>query len=286
MLEAQGGGPIAFLRACVWAGWLEYRNLRYHPSNLALATVQQLTLVGVWFFTARFFGSAADRAVTAYGGNYVSYVLIGVIFNQVATAALAGPFTTISDAFWDKRLETYRLAAHGIWANVVGRLGWNVLFASVLQGCVLVVLLLTGVFRLHSGIHWGIVLLTLVLTVGANGGLGVIGASLFFLLEVKSGQEPVTWAYRYLVMIVSGLYIPSTVLPGWLRGIGGVLPQTYTFQVARAVLLTGAGYRAPLVASGLIGLAVATALACCGGYALLAHALRRAERRSGIGVVV
>lgn len=285
-MESQRGGPLAFARACAWAGWLEYRGLRYYPSNLALAAVQQLTTVGVWFFTARFFGSAADHAVAAYGGNYVSYVLLGVIFNQVGMATLGGPFTTIADAFWDKRLETYRLAAHGIWANVVGRVGFNVLFATVMQAVVLTVLLATGAVRLHTGVHVGVVLLTCVLTVAANGGLGVVGASLFFLLEVKSGQDPVTWAYRYLVMIVSGLYIPLGVLPGWLKALGAVLPQTYTFQVTRAALLTGAGYRDPLVASGLLGLGVGAILTCLCGFALLTHAVGRAERQGGVGVVV
>ncbi len=284
--EAQRCGPLAFLRACVWAGWVEYRALRYYPSNLALAAVQQLTLVGVWYFTARFFGSAANHAVSAYGGNYVSYVLLGIIFNQVGLAALDGPGTTISDAFWDKRLETYHLAAHGIWANVAGRMGFNVLFATVMQACVLALLLATGAIHLRHGVHLGIVALTWILSVAANGGLGLVGASLFFLLEVKTGQDPVTWAYRYVVMIVSGLYIPLGVLPGWLKALGGVLPQTYTFELARATLLTGAGYADPRVSHALLGLGAAALVTCLCGYALLTHAIRRAQRQGGVGVVV
>lgn len=283
-VERQQGSAVAFLRACGVAAWLEYRNLRYYPSNLALAGVQELTAVGVWYFTARFLNAGASASVAQYGGNYLAYVVVGVLLNQICLAALNGPFTTISEAFWDKRLETYRLSIHGIWANLLGRLGWDVGFSLVLQGVALAVLLLAGGLGLHAGINVPLVVLACVLLVAANAGLGIAGASLFFLLEVKSGQDPITWAYRYLVMLVSGLYVPLAILPGWLRALGAVLPQTYGFAAVRALVLTGADAR--LVAGNLLGLLVASVLACAAGYGMLTWALRRAERRGGIGVVV
>ncbi len=282
--ERQQGSMVAFLRACGVAAWLEYRNLRYYPSNLALAGVQELTAVGVWYFTARFLDAGASASVSQYGGNYLAYVMVGVLLNQVCLAALNGPFTTISEAFWDKRLETYRLSIHGIWANLLGRLGWDVGFSLLLQGAALVALLLIGGLSLHAGINFPLVFLACALLIAANVGLGIAGASLFFLLEVKSGQDPITWAYRYLVMLVSGLYVPLAILPGWLRAIGAMLPQTYGLSAVRALVLTGAD--APLVAGSLLGLLITSALACTVGYTMLRWALRRAERGNGIGVVV
>lgn len=283
-VERQQGSTRAFLRACGVAAWLEYRNLRYYPSNLALAGVQELTAVGVWYFTARFLNAGASASVAQYGGNYLAYVVVGVLLNQVCLAALNGPFTTISEAFWDKRLETYRLSIHGIWANLLGRLGWDIGFSVLLQGVALAILLLAGGLGLHAGINLPLLLPACLLLVTANAGLGIAGASLFFLLEVKSGQDPITWAYRYLVMLVSGLYVPLVILPGWLRAIGTVLPQTYGFAAVRALVLTGA--RTDLVTENLLGLLISTALAVAAGYSLLTWALRRAERRGGIGVVV
>lgn len=282
--ERQRGSALAFLRACSVAAWLAYRNLRYYPSNLALAGAQELTTVGVWYFTARFLNAGASASVAQYGGNYLAYVLVGVLLNQVCLAALNGPFTTISEAFWEKRLETYRLSIHGIWANVLGRLGWDVGFSVVIQGAALVVLLLVGGLSLNANINLPLVLLACALLVAANAGLGIAGASLFFLLEVKSGQDPITWAYRYLVMLLSGLYVPLAILPGWLRAVGNVLPQTYGFAAVRALVLTGAS--TSLVTGNLLGLLIASTLAVAAGYGMLSWALRRAERRGGIGVVV
>src|SRR5215467_12709466 len=149
--EHQRGGLRAFLRACRVAAWLEYRNLRYYPSNLVLAGAQELTAVGVWYFVGRFLNAGASQAVQQYGGNYLAYVVIGVLLNQVCLAALDGPFTTISEAFWDKRLETYRLSVHGIWANLVGRLSWQVLFSTCLQVLALLLMLLLGGVSLQAG---------------------------------------------------------------------------------------------------------------------------------------
>jgi ABC-2 type transport system permease protein len=284
--EQQQAGLSAFLRACWVAGWLEYRNLRYYPSNLVLAGAQEVTTIGVWYFVGRFLDAGASQSVRQYGANYLAYVVVGVLLNQVCLAALNGPFTTISDAFWDKRLETYRLSIHGIWANVVGRLGWAVLFSTALQCAMLVVLLTMGGLSLHAGINVLLVVFASLLLVLSNAGLGVAGASLFFLLEVKSGQDPITWAYRYLVMLASGLYVPLALLPGWLQGLSGVLPQTYGLSAVRQIVLTGAGWRSAALWGNLAPLALATLLTVLFGYGLLTLALRRAERGGGIGVVV
>lgn len=284
--ERQQGGALAFLRACWASGWLQYRNLRYYPISLGLAAVQEVTTVGVWYFVARFLHSAADASVTQYGGNYLAFVVLGVLLNQVALAALMGPFQTISDAFWDKRLETYRLSIHGIWANVIGRLAWDVAFSSALQLAALGLLIAIGAIHLHAGIHVELALIAFVLLVGANAGLGIAGASLFFLLEVKNGSDPITWAYKYLVMLAAGLYVPVTLLPIWLRTMGAALPQTYAFSVERIVVLTGAGPSNGVVSHGLIGLTLGSSLALAAGCSMLGLALHRAEQRGGIGVVV
>ena len=206
--------------------------------------------------------------------------------NQVGLAALGSPFTTISEAFWDKRLETYRLSIHGIWANVVGRLGWQVLFSLLMQGGALVILLLIGALSVHVGPQLILALIAAGLFVAANAGIGIAGASLFFLLEVKSGTDPITWTYKYLVMLITGLYIPLSILPGWVQQAGKLLPQTEAFSVVRAVLLTGAGLDSQLVVMSLLGLALITAIAVVWGYLMLRAALRRAEKHGGIGVVV
>src|SRR5262249_41282531 len=136
---------------------------------------------------------------------------------------------------------------------------------------------------LHAGINIPLVLRSCVLLFAANAGLGIAGASLFCLLEVKSRQDPITWAYRYLVLPVRGLDVPLAVPPSWLRAIGGVPPQTYGLGAVRALVRGGA--EAYVVAGSLFGLRVTSALARVAGFSMLTWALRPAERGGGIGVV-
>ena len=282
--EAQPAGAAGFLRAVRAAAWVEYQTLRLYPANLWLAAAQELTTVGVWYFVALFLSPAANADVGRYGGNYVAYVLVGVLMNQVGMATLVAPFTTIANAFWDKRLETYRLAGAGIWANIVGRLLWQALFATMWQAAAMVFLVMTGTIHLARGLPVGLGVLVWLLLVASNAGIGFMGGSLFFLLEVKNGRDPITWVYQYLIQIVSGLYIPVTVLPGWLRSVGQGLPQTYVFAAMRSLILTGA--RGSQVVGLVVPLGVESVLLLAAGVAMTTWALRRAERQAGIGVVV
>ena len=54
----------------------------------------------------------------------------------------------------------------------------------------------------------------------------------------------------------------------------------------RAIILTGAGWSQGSVGHDVIGLAIGTLAALSVGFAMLNLALRRAEQRGGIGVVV
>lgn len=282
--EEQTGGALGLVRASLAAAWLEFKTLCVFPSNLWLAAAQEVTTVGVWYFVATFLSVAANGVVANYGGNYVAYVLVGVLLNQVGLTALTSPFTTISQAFWDKRLETYRLAVQGIWANIIGRLGWQVLFSSVLQVLAGIALVGLGGLHLAHDVDWSGVALVWALLVAANAGIGLMGASLIFLLEVKNGEDPITWTYRYLVQIVSGLYVPLVVLPAWLRGVGYALPQTYAFSAVRLFALKGAVHGA--LPGDMIGLGLGALAALSLGIVMLQWALVRAERLSGLGVVV
>jgi ABC-2 type transport system permease protein len=244
--------------------------------------VQGVVQGSVWYFIARFLSGAADAKVAAYGGSYVAYVVIGVVFYQAGTAALKGPFEAISTAFWEKRLEGYHLAPRGVWAHVLGRTLWRWGYATVLQLVVLAMIVIVGGVGMSLEIRAGVALLAYLLLVVAVFGIGLIGGSLFFLLEVKQGQEPIGWLVDYAVRLTSGVYIPVATLPIWLKDVSYLLPQTYALDAIRGALLPGGNsIGADLVA--LVGFAAVTTTL---GVLALAKAIRLAESEGGIGVVV
>ncbi|HEY3363568.1 MAG TPA: ABC transporter permease [Symbiobacteriaceae bacterium] len=274
--------PRSFLSAVLAFAWLEYRALRHYPANLVLSVIQGLVKTGSWFFIARFISGAADRYVTQSGGNYVSFVITGVVFYEAGAAALNSPLSAISTAFWEKRLEGYHLTPRGIWAYILGRFLWQWGYATALQATVLVLIASLGGLGLAFHVQPGMALLAYLLFVAAVFGIGLMGSSLFFLLEVKQGREPVSWLVDYAVRITSGVYIPVAALPAWLRGLGAILPHTYGLHALRGALFPGGAAPGP-------DLAILAAFACAtlaGGVVSVQAAIRRAERQGGVGVVV
>jgi ABC-2 type transport system permease protein len=280
--ERMGDSRSAFLASVLSFAWLEFRALRYYPSNLALSVVQGIVQGSVWYFIARFLSGAADAKVAQYGGSYVAFVVIGVVFYQAGTAALNVPFEAINTAFWDKRLEGYYLAPRGVWAYVLGRTLWKWSYASVLQAVVLGVIVTFGGIGSSLRVQPLPALLSYALFVAAVFGLGLCGASLFFLLEVKQGREPIGWVVSYAVQITSGVYVPVATLPVWLKDVGYLLPHTYALAAIRGALLPG---DAPLWTNVavLAGFAVVTLTV---GVCLFRHAIQTAVAEGGVGVVV
>ncbi len=147
-----------------------------------------------------------------------------------------------------------------------------------------VVLIMAGLLPITHQVSLVSVALAWFLVVVANAGLGLMGASLFFLLEVKKGQDPITWIYGYLIQIVTGLYVPIRVLPIWLASVGRVLPQTYAFEIMRLATLSGVSIAS--LGTFFVGLGLGSTTAMGLGILMMIWALRHAEKAAGLGVVV
>ena len=92
------------------------------------------------------------------------------------------------------------------------------------------------------------------------------------VLEWGLGAEELAWAAIFLVMPVSGVYYPVSVLPGWLQAIAAAIPSSHVFEGMRAVLLEG---RVPWEA--LAAAFALDAVYLAGGVALFAVSVRRAR---------
>jgi ABC-2 type transport system permease protein len=92
-------------------------------------------------------------------------------------------------------------------------------------------------------------------------GLGMLAAVLPLLSPEKGLQ--MTNIIKALVLLVSGVYYPITVLPGWLQALSRISPAYYMLTGMREALLEGAGVSAqlmpvivPLLITGVITIPV------------------------------
>ncbi|HUQ17014.1 MAG TPA: ABC transporter permease [Candidatus Saccharimonadales bacterium] len=69
-------------------------------------------------------------------------------------------------------------------------------------------------------------------------GLGIASA-VFPLLWTEKGLQ-MAYIVQAVVLLVSGVYYPTTVLPGWLQALSVVSPATYVIEGMRRALLDGA----------------------------------------------
>jgi hypothetical protein len=106
-------------------------------------------------------------------------------------------------------------------------------------------------------------------------GFGFMSAATFTLLNAKGWNDPIAWIVGILQGLVTGVYFPITVLPGWLHALALLLPQTYALDAARRLLLNSASTPALLhvahlsaVQSNLLALGVAALLLPCLGAGL------------------
>ncbi len=274
-----------FLRAVVSFAWLEWKTLRYYPSNLVLSLFEGLVNTGIWLFIGLFLQGVANAQVAAYGGSYVSYVVLGVAVFEAAQTALLAPFQTVSDAFWDKRLEAYHLSDHGIWAAILGRLTWQLTYATAIQVVIVGVIIATVGVDLAPTAQPLLALLFFVLFAAACLGIGLAGASTFFLLEVKEGTEPITWLTTVVARVASGVYYPLGIIPLWLQPFGYLVPHRYALQAIRLILIDGRGLADGTVRQDLVALALYTGVVLALGITLLRRGIRRAERVGGLSVV-
>ncbi len=122
--------------------------------------------------------------------------------------------------------------------------------------------------------------------VATSFGLGLIGASNFFNLEVKQGREPLTWLVDILARIFSGIYYPLAVLPRGIQFVSRLIPHTYAMEGLRLVMLNGRTLGNDVVRNDLLVLFGFATISMVLGIFTLNRALNRAAKGNGVGMVV
>ena len=92
-------------------------------------------------------------------------------------------------------------------------------------------------------------------------GLGIFAAVLPLLFPERGAQ--MTNVVKALVLLVSGVYYPITVLPVWLQPVSSVSPATYVLQGMREALQGGQGpvvlfrgFLLPLLLIGIVAIPI------------------------------
>ena len=87
--------------------------------------------------------------------------------------------------------------------------------------------------------NFGAALLVLAVASVSFVGVGMITAVLPLISPEKGAQ--LGFIAQGLLLVVSGVYYPVEVMPGWMQAIATISPATYALDGIRAAVLDGAG---------------------------------------------
>ena len=164
---------------------------------------------------------------------------------------------TVAWERWEGTIEYTFMAPLSRPAHLLGMGAFAVIY-GVLR-TVLLFGLVAAVLNVHFG-HPDFLTAALVLAVSSLSfvGIGMMTAVLPLVSPEKGTQ--LGFIAQGLLLVVSGVYYPVSVLPQWMQWISVVSPATYTLDGARRAVLDGAGPVAvwgdiwPLILTGVIAI--------------------------------
>ncbi len=221
--------PLAFL----WRDIVEAASYRF----AFISQFGSLFLMLVsFFFLSRLLEAAFLPHLEPYGGDYFSFVLIGVALGTYTTLSLQVFNQTIRRSQMSGTMEALLSTQTSLPVIVLS----SALYSFLLGTLHVVVYLVAGVVVFDArleGANFVGAGLVLLLTILSTASIGIISAS--FIMVVKQG-DPVTLLFNGASWLLSGVMYPVAVLPGSLQGISAFLPMTHGLEGMRLALLKGA----------------------------------------------
>ena len=256
--------------AYVRRDWLVWRSYGFNAA-MHLAGVAVLVALVVTLGDAL---GASGIEVAGQRQNYVAFVLAGLAFADSLFAGLTSPPKAVREGQVSGTLEPVLLSpVRPVWL-VIGASSFA--FVQAALRSVLVVALAILVLG-----HWHDADFVALAAVAVPAWLGFLGLGLLasaFTIVVKQG-DPVIVVYAGLSAIIGGAVVPVESLPGWLQGVGGLLPLTHALDGVRSAL---EGEPLSGVQSAVIVLVALAAVAVPVGIVALGAAFRYARREGSL----
>ena len=178
-------------------------------------------------------GALAETDVS----RFVLYLLVGTITWRFLGLIFEQMGETIAWERWEGTIEYTFMAPVPRLTHLVGMCGATLVRALGFSVAILAaVALFVPVDLSHANALSALVLLA----TGAVAFIGLaIGSAVFPLLWTEKGLQ-MAYIVQAVVLLVSGVYYETTILPAWMQVLSFVSPATYVIRGMRAALLDGA----------------------------------------------
>lgn len=230
-----------------------------------------------FYFLATFLDTGDNPFLTQYGGSYIQFTIVGVIFASFLSFAFSFMMSAVSEGVGKGTLEYLLLSKVGLIQITIMSSLWSMLFLVVNTVVTLVIVkFILGVTFFYN--LW-LIALVLLLAMFAITGIGMISAGI--IVVIKSG-DPISFVFGALTGLLSGVAFPVEILPAFLREIGEILPNTHALTALREVMINNASLwdikeeLAFLFISSVITLAI--------GYFVFIYGFHRARQKGTLAL--
>jgi len=171
-----------------------------------------------------------NRQTTYLLVGAVLWAYLGIIFEFLTeTVAWERWEGTIEYTFMAPLRRGAHLAGMGVFAVIYGMIRATLLFAVV-----------AAFFSVEMPKADFLTALVVVLVASISfTGIGMMTAVLPLISPEKGAQ--LGFVAQGLLLVVSGVYYPVDILPGWMQAVAVISPATYALDGVRAAILEGAG---------------------------------------------
>ena len=195
--------------------------------------------------------------------DLVLYLGIGTVVWAYLRAVFANVGEMVAWERWEGTIEYTMMAPISRLAHMLGVSLFSIIYGLVRSALLLGVLALFFSVDLSNANLGGA---AVILLVGSLSFLGFgIMAAVLPLLFPERGEE-MTFVISSILLLVSGVYYPISVLPDWMEPLATVSPATYVLEGMRAALLEGTPTLAlgpsllPILVLGVVTLPIGIAI--------------------------
>jgi ABC-2 type transport system permease protein len=262
-------GTLSKIWAFVKRDFLQ--NVSYRL-NFAVSIVGVLLSCLTFHFLSKLVPPTSVPMLSAYGGEYFPFVLIGIAFYSFLGVGLQSLADSISRAQMTGTLEALLVTPTSLTTVILASTVFSFLFAA---GRVVMYLAFGALF---FGVRLGqanlpAAAVVFALSITAFTAIGMLSAA--FVMVFKKGSPP-GWVFGGISTLFGGVIFPIELLPAWIRPVSRVLPITYALDGMRSTVLAGAGLGE--VRREVAMLALFAALLLPVGVAAFSFAVRRTKR--------
>jgi ABC-2 type transport system permease protein len=192
--------------------------------------------VASFYFLSRLFGNSMVSQLDQYGGDYFSFVLIGLAFTGYLGLSLSNFSSSIREGQMTGTLEIMLLSPTRLSSILLSSSLWSYLQTTINVVIYLIIGALVFGFDV-SNANFVTAVIVLILSIVSFSGFGILSAAIVMI--VKQG-DPISWLFGGFSSLLSGVYYPISVLPTWLTPLSHALPMTYALDAMRLAMLKGA----------------------------------------------